>query len=167
MISSLKYLREQNNYSQNTIAEFLGISRQMYIKYERGDVDPPVKIIEQLAKLYKVAYDVIIDDKLNLTDNHSDIHYKIKDSPPLEFHDSGVSDSSYYFNAIIHMLPKLIFNEQLKVLSSLLEMVQKETEIQFIPNKKINSFNKILKLSSELQLKSDGKKWTREELYER
>lgn len=168
MLSSLKYLREQNDYSQNTVADFLGISRQMYIKYEKGEVDPPVRIIEQLAKLYKVTYDVIFNENLSSSNNHSDIQYKITDASPLEFHDSGASNSSsYYFNAILNMLPKLIFNEKLKVLSTLLEIVQKETEVQYIPNKKINSFNKILELSNTLKLKSDGKKWTREEIYER
>ena len=50
MLDSLKYFREQNNYSQGAVASFLGVSRQMYIKYENGEVEPPLKTIVQLAR---------------------------------------------------------------------------------------------------------------------
>ena len=61
MKESLKALREKNNYSQATVAKYLGISRQMYIKYESGEAEPPVKVIVALSKLYKVDYAQIID----------------------------------------------------------------------------------------------------------
>ena len=64
MHETIRKLREQNNYSQSAMAEILKISRQMYVKYENGDVDPPVKIIVQMCKLYNVSYDFIIEDKL-------------------------------------------------------------------------------------------------------
>ena len=52
MKETLKALREKNNYSQATVAKYLGISRQMYIKYESGEAEPPVKVIVALIKLY-------------------------------------------------------------------------------------------------------------------
>ena len=61
MKETIKKLREQNNYSQSALAEILCISRQMYVKYENGDVDPPVKIITRLCSLYNVSYDFIIE----------------------------------------------------------------------------------------------------------
>ena len=36
MNNTLRILREKNNYSQATVASYLGISRQMYIKFESG-----------------------------------------------------------------------------------------------------------------------------------
>lgn len=65
MKETIKKLREQNNYSQSALAEILCISRQMYVKYENGDVDPPVKIITRLCSLYNVSYDFIIENKLS------------------------------------------------------------------------------------------------------
>ena len=64
MLDSLKYFREQNNYSQEAVASFLGVSRQMYIKYENGEVEPPLKVVVQLAHFYRVSYDVLIDNKI-------------------------------------------------------------------------------------------------------
>ena len=76
MKETLKALREKNNYSQATVAKYLGISRQMYIKYESGEAEPPVKVIVALSKLYKVDYAQIIDNaagshiaKENIYDN--------------------------------------------------------------------------------------------------
>ena len=53
MKETLKALREKNNYSQATVAKYLGISRQMYITHESGEAEPPVKVIVALSKLYK------------------------------------------------------------------------------------------------------------------
>ena len=57
MKESIKNLREKHNYSQSYLATYLEVSRQMYIKYESGEVEPPVHIVVKLAKLYKVSYD--------------------------------------------------------------------------------------------------------------
>ena len=65
MHKTLLNLRIQNNYSQAAVASFLGISRQMYIKYESGEAVPPVKTVVNLANFYHVPYDVILDDQLN------------------------------------------------------------------------------------------------------
>lgn len=62
MHETIRKLREQNNYSQTGVAQLLQISRQMYVKYENGEVEPPVKIIRQLCSLYQVSYNFIIDD---------------------------------------------------------------------------------------------------------
>jgi len=55
MNETLRALREQNNYSQAAVASYLGISRQMYIKYENGDATPPVKIVTELSNLSTTA----------------------------------------------------------------------------------------------------------------
>lgn len=87
MNETLKYLRSQNNFSQNKVAEYLGISRQMYMKYESGETEPTVKCIRELSKLYNVTYDVLIDDKFKSeikNDSYSD-----KTDGSLEVHDSA------------------------------------------------------------------------------
>ena len=64
MNETIRKLREQHNYSQTYLALVLKVSRQMYIKYENGEVEPPVHVVRALCKLYDVSYDMIIDGKL-------------------------------------------------------------------------------------------------------
>lgn len=178
MNETLRTLREQNNYSQAAVASYLDISRQMYIKYENGVAIPPVKIVTALADFYRVPYDVILEDKLNKknqTENeHSDsVVYEISDDANLEVHEpspvygSMSSSQSYYLKAVLEMLPKLVYKEQLKVLEKLSGMVQKATEEKLKPSKQMQDYNKLSRYANNLHLKSDGTKWTREELYER
>ncbi len=101
----------------------------MYIKYEKGEVNPPVKIITQLAKIYKVPYDFIIDGKLQNTDTqHHEAKYKIHNLQKLEVHDSGVVKNSPNLDYILQQLTKLDYSEKLKLLSILLEITKKETD---------------------------------------
>lgn len=72
MNETIKKLREQNSYSQTSVASFLGVSRQMYIKYESGEVEPSVKTVKQLSELYKVPYSFIIDDSLATSSKNKD-----------------------------------------------------------------------------------------------
>ena len=170
MLDSLKYFREQNNYSQSAVAAYLGVSRQMYIKYENGEVEPPLKAIVQLAHFYRVSYDVLIDNKIpgkKVTYDNSEKSGLEIASPAPSYGAAPSGDSSYYLKSIIEMLPKLIYSEQLKVLAMLSGMVQKETEEKIIPDRKMQAYTKLLALNDELHLNSNGKKWAREELYER
>ena len=45
-------LRQENRYSQNLLSKVLGISRQAYMKYESGEVEPSVEIVRKLSKIY-------------------------------------------------------------------------------------------------------------------
>ncbi len=180
MNETLKALREQNNYSQAAVASYLDVSRQMYIKYENGEAVPPVKVVKQLSNFYRVPYEVILEDKLNHKfqserDESKNLYDKeiSDDEAESEVNDSclayGAAEdvSSYYLKSILEMLPKLVYREQLKLLERLSGLVQKATEEKLKPNKQIQSYIKLSKYADKLHLKSDGKKWTREELYER
>ena len=176
MKETLRALREENNYSQAAVASYLGISRQMYIKYENGDAAPPVKIVTELSNFYRVPYDVILEDKLKARETEEKPNraiYKIPEAEPLECHDSGAlyaptqDTSSYYLKSVLEMLPKLVYKEQLKVLEKISGMVQKATEERLKPKKEMQKYASLSKYANSLHLKSDGRKWTREELYER
>ena len=181
MNKTLCNLRIQNNYSQAAVASFLGISRQMYIKYESGEAVPPVKTVVNLANFYHVPYDVILDDKFASMeqDERPETTYEIEQKEPesLAVHDSGAPANadylavrrapSYYLNAILQMLPKLVYREQLKVLEKLSGMVQAATEEKLKPNKRMQAYQKMEDFVKGLHLNSHGQKWTREELYER
>ena len=65
-ISRLRYV---NGYSQEKVAEKIGISRQAYAKWEQGETIPDVERCQKLAELYGVTIDSLINfsDKVGTT----------------------------------------------------------------------------------------------------
>ena len=58
---NLLYLRNLNGYSQEKLAEKIGISRQAYAKWESGESVPDVEKCARLASLYGVTVDSLLD----------------------------------------------------------------------------------------------------------
>ena len=56
-ISRLRYV---NGYSQEKVAEKIGVSRQAYAKWEQGETIPDVERCQKLAELYGVTIDSLI-----------------------------------------------------------------------------------------------------------
>ena len=54
-------LRNVNGYSQEEVAEEIGISRQAYAKWEKGETVPDVERCQKLAELYEVTIDSLIN----------------------------------------------------------------------------------------------------------
>lgn len=136
MNQTIKILRTRHNYSQSSVAEYLGISRQMYIKYETGSVELSVKTIKALATLYKVSTDIIFEDKLSDSNNTYSLNennFIISDSQP----EYKVSD----VNIVMQLLPKLVLSEQISVMAKLAALIQEKSSesIPALPqkNKKI------------------------------
>lgn len=132
MKESLKALREKNNYSQATVAKYLGISRQMYIKYESGEAEPPVKVIVALSKLYKVDYAQIIDNAAGSHIAKENIYDKSKisgnfcvASPSVAYGSSSPVVMNNNFELIKTIIPKLNIFEQLQILSLLASSIEK------------------------------------------
>lgn len=61
----LRDLREDNDLTQQQIADYLNMKQSQYSRYERGVRDIPTDILIRLAKLYKTSTDYI----LGLTNN--------------------------------------------------------------------------------------------------
>lgn len=53
-------LREDNDFTQKAIAEYLGIQPNVYRRYEKGVRDFPVWAIVKLADFYKVSTDYLL-----------------------------------------------------------------------------------------------------------
>ena len=95
----LKYLRQTNSLTQDEIAKKINISRQWYIKFEKGLVQPSSKIVKKLSELYQVSEDFIYKNKVpsikeieNQIAEHKTVKYKInKDYGKLALADSGVA----------------------------------------------------------------------------
>ncbi len=57
---NLIFLRKLNGYSQEEIAEKIGISRQAYGRWEKGETIPDVEKCDLLASVYGVTIDSLI-----------------------------------------------------------------------------------------------------------
>ena len=56
----LKDLREENNFTQSQIAEYLNIKQNTYSQYENEKRQLPIDVLIKLAKFYKVTTDYIL-----------------------------------------------------------------------------------------------------------
>lgn len=66
---NIAMLRNVNGYSQEEVSEKIGISRQAYAKWEKGETVPDVERCQKLAELYGVTIDSLINfsDKIGTT----------------------------------------------------------------------------------------------------
>lgn len=58
---NLSQLRKLNGYTQEYIAEKLGVSRQSISKWESGESVPDIEICKKLADLYNVSLDDLVN----------------------------------------------------------------------------------------------------------
>ena len=61
MYPRIRDLREDSDRSQTELAKLLGMSQTGYSKYETGENDVPVAILEKLADLYHTSVDYLVD----------------------------------------------------------------------------------------------------------
>ena len=59
-LNRLRALREDNDLTQQRVAEILGTSQTMYARYERGANELPVRHLVTLCKLYNVSADYLL-----------------------------------------------------------------------------------------------------------
>ena len=57
----LQQLRKENGYSQEVLAEKLGISRQSVSKWERAESSPEIDNVMALSKIYGLTIDELLD----------------------------------------------------------------------------------------------------------
>lgn len=56
----LRQLREEHNKTQKEIADFIGVNRTTYTKYETGDSEPSLNTLKALAGYYGVTLDYLV-----------------------------------------------------------------------------------------------------------
>ena len=59
----LKELRNENGWTQQQVADRIGVSRVNYTRYETGASQPDFEILVKLADLFDVSLDYIFDRK--------------------------------------------------------------------------------------------------------
>ena len=60
MYPRLRDLREDSDRSQTDLAKLLGMSQTGYSKYETGENEVPVAVLEKLADIYKTSVDFLL-----------------------------------------------------------------------------------------------------------
>ena len=68
----LKMLRKNHGYSQTVVADYLGIDRSTYTKYELGRT-PDVTVIAKLSALYGITSDSILSVYFKDSENSSSV----------------------------------------------------------------------------------------------
>lgn len=59
-ITIMRNLREDNDLTQQMVAEYLGTSQTMYARYERGANEMPIRHLIALCKYYNVSADYLL-----------------------------------------------------------------------------------------------------------
>ena len=58
-------LRKSNNYTQDTLAEKLGVCRQAVSKWETGTAIPNIEILLKLSKLYNLTVNELLEPQIH------------------------------------------------------------------------------------------------------
>ena len=56
----IRDLREDNDLTQKSVADYLMCDQSLYSKYERGEREIPLKLVVKLAEFYHVSIDYIV-----------------------------------------------------------------------------------------------------------
>ena len=59
--SSIKAMRKAHGLTQEQLAKLLGVSRSTVAKYELGSIDPPSKVLGQMAMIFHCSLDDLVD----------------------------------------------------------------------------------------------------------
>ena len=60
MYRRIRDLREDHDWKQRQVAEYLNCSQQVYSNYELGQRDIPTDVLIQLSRLYDVSVDYLL-----------------------------------------------------------------------------------------------------------
>ena len=63
LAAKLTELRQNSNYSQQDIADYLGMTREGYSHYERNAREPSLNALVKLCKLYQIDISELINEE--------------------------------------------------------------------------------------------------------
>lgn len=74
----LKIIRRANKFTQQGLADAIGIERSTYASYETGRNKPDVNLLSKIAKVFDVSSDYILEIDTTVPLNVEDISVKCK-----------------------------------------------------------------------------------------
>lgn len=89
---NIRRLRRENNWTQEKLAEFLGVSVGAVYKWERGHSVPELPLLLQMASLFSVSTDVLLGYELNAP-NLDEILEKLKERSRKEEFEVALSEA--------------------------------------------------------------------------
>lgn len=101
----LAELRKEHGYSQEALADELGVSRQAISKWECGESSPDTDNLIELAKLYKISLDELVGNKpINKEETHAQEEQEVIDED--EDHDEDDKEEQQHpvFTKVIILL---------------------------------------------------------------
>ncbi len=182
MKDRLKEFREKRGLSQAAVAAHIGISRQMYNKYENGEVEPSIRAIKALCTLYAVSYDELLG-KPNVPypfTDEEDVSFAASPSPTY-----GMYGTTNVLNQIMELLPKLLYSEKAKLLTTIAQSMTNDVEAgklaARIRPERLNhaepqvpsdedskaAAKKLREYAESIHFNTHGIQWTREDMHER
>ncbi|MCF8380155.1 MAG: helix-turn-helix domain-containing protein [Bacteroidales bacterium] len=73
---NLKAWRVKLGYSQEIIAEYLGISRENISYYETGEREIPVKHLEKVSELFGIEPDLLFEENMKIQDTEMALAFR-------------------------------------------------------------------------------------------
>ena len=76
MIANLKILRKKARYSQQALAEALGVTQQSINQYENHAIEPDISLLGDMAHFFHVSIDFLVgrevvdDDQSHIISTH-------------------------------------------------------------------------------------------------
>lgn len=80
--ANLKELRKANGYTQEQVADFLGIQRSTYSNYELGDREAPIDILEKMCNLMGCEMDMLFNEDISVVKNMLVCSFRATDLRP-------------------------------------------------------------------------------------
>lgn len=169
MFEEIKKLRTLHNYSQSYVAEFLSISRQMYIKYENGDVEPSIKVVKDLCRLYQVSYETILGEQSlnNKKTSYESKSYEFSFSSPEASYTSTKTFSALQIKAInqlkdlseVQVVSVLAYMKLLtEEMAASLKEKKKDSSVDLVEVEKINAVYDKIPREEQLKFAKEGSK---------
>ncbi len=66
---NIRSMREASGFTQEQVAQFLGIGRSAYSNYETGDRELPLEVMERLADLYGCDMYLLYEEDADVVKN--------------------------------------------------------------------------------------------------
>lgn len=130
----LKFVRNQKKLSQNQVAEYLGVSRQMYIKYENGETELSSSAVKKLCELYDVSANTL----LGIDFGKKEYVYHSLSTPDKTAQEKNVpytvDGMNMYLQQILQLLSNLQVVDKISLLGILASQIQEEKQHQQIEN---------------------------------
>ena len=76
-LKHLRGLREDNDLTQQQLADVLGTSQTMYARYERGANEMPIRHLITLCKFYNVSADYFLSTHPNSHQKQKTAHFPV------------------------------------------------------------------------------------------